>query len=96
VAIQPTQSRGSHHQSRRAQGGAPASSPEQIEPLGLDPQWRSSEAMSATGGDADESQRSEGGAHRAEAEAPEGGGGSRRSSPELGEGRVGDASRQRS
>jgi hypothetical protein len=42
VAIQPTQRRGGHHQSRRAQGGAPASSPEQIEPLGLDPQWRSS------------------------------------------------------
>jgi hypothetical protein len=74
---------------------APASSPEQIEPLGLDPQWRSSGAMSAMGGDADESQRSEGGAHRAEAEAPESGGGSRRSSPELGKGRVGDANRQR-
>jgi hypothetical protein len=96
VAIQPTQSRGSHHQSRRAQGGAPASSPEQIEPLGLDPQWRSSGAMSAMGGDADESQRSEGRAQQAKAEAPEGSGGSRRSSPELGEGRVGDASRQRS
>jgi hypothetical protein len=50
--------------------------------------------MSATGGDADESQRSEGGAQRAEAEAPKSGGESRRSSPELGEGRVGDVSRQ--
>jgi hypothetical protein len=96
VAIQPTQSRGSYHQSRRAQGGAPASSPEQIEPLGLDPQWRSSGAMSAMGGDTDESQRSGSRAQRAEAKAPEGGGRSRRSSPKLGEGRVGDASRQRS
>jgi hypothetical protein len=47
--------------------------------------------MSAMGGDADESQRSEDRAQRAEAEAPESGGESRRSSPELGEGRVGDA-----
>jgi hypothetical protein len=91
VAVQPTQSRGDHHQSRRAQGGAPASSPEQIEPLGLDPQWQSSGAMSAMGGDADESQRSGDRAHRAEAEAPESSGESRRSSPELGEGRVGGA-----
>jgi hypothetical protein len=96
VAVQPMQSRGGHHQSRRAQGGAPTSSPEQIEPLGLDPQWWSSGAMSAMGGHADGSQWSEGGAPRAEAEAPEGGGGSRRGSPELGEGRIGDASRQRS
>jgi hypothetical protein len=95
VAVQPTQSRGGHRQHRRAQGGAPTSSPEQIEPLGLDPQWRSSEAMSAMGSDADESQRPGGRAQRAEAEAPESGGGSRRSSPELGERRVDDASRQR-
>jgi hypothetical protein len=43
------------------------------------------------GGDADESQRSEGRVQRAEAEAPESGGGSHRSSLELGEGRVRDA-----
>jgi hypothetical protein len=95
VAVQPTQSRGGHHQHRRAQGGALAGSPEQIEPLGLDPQWRSSEAMSATGGGVDETLRSGGGAQRAGAEAPESGGESRRSSQELGEGCVGDASRQR-
>jgi hypothetical protein len=95
VAVQPTQSRGGHHQSRRAQGGAPASSPEQIEPLGLDPQWRRSEAMSAMEGGVDETLRSGGGAQRARAEAPESGGESRRSSPKLGEGRVSDASRQR-
>jgi hypothetical protein len=96
VAVQPTQSRGGHHESRRAQGGALASSPEQIKPLGLDPQWWSLGVMSAMGGEADESQWSEGRAPRAKAEAPESGSGSRRSSPELGEGRVDDASRQRS
>jgi hypothetical protein len=79
VAIQLTQSRGGHHESRRAQGEAPASSPEQIKPLGLDPQWRSSGTMSAMGGEADESQRSEGRVPRAKAEAPESGGGSRQS-----------------
>jgi hypothetical protein len=79
VVVQPTRSRGDHHQHRRAQGEAPASSPEQIEPLGLDPQRRSSEAMSAMRGVADETLRSGSGAQRAEAEAPESGGGSRRS-----------------
>jgi hypothetical protein len=79
VAVQPTRSRGGHRQHSRAQEEAPASSPEQIEPLGLDPQWWSSEVMSAMGGDVDEALRSGGGAQRAEVEAPESGGGSRRS-----------------
>jgi hypothetical protein len=52
-------------------------------------------AMAAIGGGGDETPRLGGGAQRAEAKAPEGGGRSRRSSPELGEGRVGDTSRQR-
>jgi hypothetical protein len=95
VAVQPTQSREGHHQHRRAQGGAPASSPEQIEPQGLDPQWRSSKAMSAMGGGVDETLWSGGGAQQAGAEVPESGDKSRQSSPELGEGRVGDASCQR-
>jgi hypothetical protein len=51
--------------------------------------------MVAIGGGGDETPRSGGGAQRAEVEAPEGGGRSHRSSSELGEGRVGDASRQR-
>jgi hypothetical protein len=51
--------------------------------------------MAAIGGGGDKTPRSGGGAQRAEAEAPEGGGRSRWSSLELGKGRVGDASRQR-
>jgi hypothetical protein len=51
--------------------------------------------MAAIGGGGDETPRSGGGAQRAEAEAPEGGGRSRQSPPELGEGRVSDASHQR-
>jgi hypothetical protein len=50
-------------------------------------------AMAAIGGGDNETPRSKGRAQRGEAEAPESGDGSRRSSPELGEGRVGDASR---
>jgi hypothetical protein len=58
-----------HHTTPRRRwgcGGHPTdaeprkSPPKQIEPLGLDPQWRSSGAMLTKGGDADESQRSEG------------------------------------
>jgi hypothetical protein len=51
--------------------------------------------MSAAGGDVDETLWSGDGAQRAGAEAPENGGESRQSSPELGGGRVGDATRQR-
>jgi hypothetical protein len=51
--------------------------------------------MAAMGGDVDETPWSGGRAQRGEAEAPEGGGGSRWSSPEPGEERVGDANRQR-
>jgi hypothetical protein len=47
--------------------------------------------MAVIGGGGDETPRSGGRAQRGEADAPEGGGGSRQSSPELGEELVGDS-----
>jgi hypothetical protein len=47
--------------------------------------------MAAIGGGGDETPRSGGRAQQGEADAPEGGGGSRRSSLESGEGLVGDS-----
>jgi hypothetical protein len=51
--------------------------------------------MAAMGGNVDETLQLGGRAQRGEAEAPEGGGGTRRSSPKLGEERVSDVNRQR-
>jgi hypothetical protein len=79
VAVQPTRRRGDHHQHRQAREGAPASSPEYIKPLGQDLLGRSSTAMAAIGGGGNETPRSRGRVQRGKAEAPEGGGGSRRS-----------------
>jgi hypothetical protein len=95
VAVQLTRQHGDHHQHRQAKEEAPASSPEQIKPLGQDLLGRSSTAMAATGGGGDETPRSGGRAQRGKAEVPGGGGGSRRSSPEPGKKRVGDANCQR-
>jgi hypothetical protein len=55
---------------------------------------RSSAAMAAIGGEVDETPRSGGSARRGEADTPQGGGGSCRSSPEPGEELVGDSDRQ--
>jgi hypothetical protein len=52
---------------------------------------RSSAAMATLGGEVDESPRSGGNTRRGRADAPYGGGGARRSSPESGEERVGDS-----
>jgi hypothetical protein len=80
-----------HHKHREARAEAPAG------PAGADQAararstGRSSAAMALIGGEVDESPRSGGSTWQGGAVAPQGGDGARRSSPESGEGVVGDS-----